>query len=30
VGKGFFNGIYAADSVSAIHMHTSFTMPPMP
>jgi autotransporter translocation and assembly factor TamB len=24
VGKGFFNGIYAADSVSAIHMHTEF------
>jgi autotransporter translocation and assembly factor TamB len=24
VGKGFFNGIYSADSVSAIHMHTEF------
>jgi autotransporter translocation and assembly factor TamB len=24
VGKGFFNGIYASDSVSAIHMHTEF------
>jgi autotransporter translocation and assembly factor TamB len=24
VGKGFFNGIYAAESVSAIHMHTEF------
>lgn len=24
VGKGFFNGIYADDSVSAIHMHTEF------
>ena len=23
-GKGFFNGIYAVDSVSAIHMHTEF------
>jgi autotransporter translocation and assembly factor TamB len=23
-GKGFFNGIYAAESVSAIHMHTEF------
>jgi hypothetical protein len=24
VGKGFFNGIYAAESVSAIHMHAEF------
>jgi autotransporter translocation and assembly factor TamB len=24
VGKGYFNGIYADDSVSAIHMHTEF------
>ena len=24
IGKGFFNGIYAAESVSAIHMHTEF------
>jgi len=24
VGRGFFNGIYAAESVSAIHMHTEF------
>ncbi len=24
VGKGFFNGIYGDDSISAIHMHTEF------
>jgi len=24
VGKGYFNGIYGEDSVSAIHMHTEF------